>query len=128
MSSCRHKISVLRVWKINDLRKKSISLAPGAKQPILLEFSNKKIQTLYTLETSTNFFDMQSTASRGEITFEYGNQLVAQHTAFSKTPNSYSILNSCYNTEDYVKLDIPKPLRSTIAMFSCGVFPLQIET
>jgi hypothetical protein len=25
-------------------------------------------------------------------------------------------------------LDIPKPLRSTIAMFSCGVFPLQIET
>ena len=41
---------------------------------------------------------------------------------------TYSILKSRYNTEDYVKLDIPKPLRSTMAMFRCGVLPLRIET
>jgi hypothetical protein len=45
--------------------------------------------------------------------------LVAQHTAYSKLQA---------NTEVYVKLDIPNPLRSTMAMFRCGVLPLQIET
>ena len=41
---------------------------------------------------------------------------------------TYSLLKSNYIVEKYITLDIPKPIRSTMAMFRCGVLPLRLET
>ena len=41
---------------------------------------------------------------------------------------TYSLLKSNYIVEKYITLDIPKPIRSTMAMFRCGVLPPRLET
>jgi hypothetical protein len=41
---------------------------------------------------------------------------------------TYKLLKNQYNVEKYVELNIPKNVRSAMAMFRCGVLPLRIET
>jgi hypothetical protein len=41
---------------------------------------------------------------------------------------TYKLLKNQYNLEKYVELNIPKNVRSAMAMFRCGVLPLRIET
>ena len=41
---------------------------------------------------------------------------------------TYKLLKNQYKVEKYVELNLPKNLRSSMAMFRCGVLPLRIET
>lgn len=41
---------------------------------------------------------------------------------------TYRSFKSDFNLEKYVTMDIPKPHRSILAQFRCGVLPIRIET
>lgn len=41
---------------------------------------------------------------------------------------TYILFKSSYTVEKYVTLDLPKPIRSKLAMLRCGVLPLRIKT
>jgi hypothetical protein len=52
--------------------------------------------------------------------------VASKYSKYSKTPNI--LFKNQYNVEKYVELNIPKNVRSAMAMFLCGVLPLRIET
>ena len=130
----RHKINMLRLWNRlasmeNDRLTKRIFLWERAQN----NQSNwtSQIKNLMEEINMGNVFrnsaicNIQQAEEKIRFNLETTWKNDLQHVPKLRT---YSLLKSNYIVEKYITLDMPKPIRSTMAMFRCGVFPFRLET
>lgn len=130
----RQQINVLRLWNRlmileNDRLTKKIFLWDR-------EQNNKTNWTSKTklLLDSLNMPDIYTNLSICSL--ELAERLLCQQIEtkwtedLQKIPKlrTYRLFKNQYKLEDYVSMDLTKPIRSAMAMFRCGVLPLRIET
>ena len=132
----RHQLNMLRLW--NHLVTISDDIHVLTKLAFMwdLEKSNNQNWShhvkllLQSIDMSTCFLNREvCNLNLAEIKLQqkFVNDWQNELQSVSKLRTNRSF-KSDFNLEKYVTMDIPKPHRSILAQFRCGVLPIRIET
>lgn len=132
--NCRHKMNMLRLWNrliyMENERITKLVFLWDRQQNISSNWSSQVKNTMESLNienTYTNFTPCNLHNAEEKLRT---NLETEWHNDIQSVPKlrTYILFKSSYTVEKYLTLDLPKPIRSKLAMFRCGVLPLRIET
>ena len=133
-SFCRHQLNMLRLWnhiltmEEERITKKVFYL--DRAQPNQSNWTSHIKTLMDSLDMTQHYLNLRTCDLKVADDKLHHQSSVhwLQNIQNTSKLRTYCLFKTQYTAEKYVELDLPKNVRSVMAMFRCGILPLRIET